>query len=103
MRHVAYSEVFFSVEPINLSRLTITCGRDSSVGIATTLRAGRSGDRIPVWGRDFPHPSRPALEPTHNGYRVFPGGKAAGAWCWLPTPIFSAQVLNMVELYLYLH
>ena len=29
------------------------CGLGSSVGIATELRAGRSGDRIPV-GRDFP-------------------------------------------------
>ena len=26
-------------------------GRDSVVGIATTLRAGRSGDRIPVGAR----------------------------------------------------
>jgi len=23
----------------------------------------------------------------YNGYRVFPGGKAAGAWRWPPTPI----------------
>jgi hypothetical protein len=33
------------------------------------------------WGWDFPHPSRPALGPTQtpvNGYRVFPGFKAAG-------------------------
>ena len=22
----------------------------------------------------------------YNGYRVFPGGKAAGAWRWTPTP-----------------
>jgi hypothetical protein len=22
----------------------------------------------------------------YNGYRVFPGGKAAGAWCWPPNP-----------------
>ena len=29
------------------------CGPGSSVGIATELRAGRSGDRIPV-GQDFP-------------------------------------------------
>jgi hypothetical protein len=38
------------------------------------LRAGRSGDRIPVGATD-----RPWGPP--NGYRVFPGGKAAGAWC----------------------
>jgi hypothetical protein len=31
----------------------IICGPGSSVGIATELRAARSGDRIPV-GRDFP-------------------------------------------------
>jgi hypothetical protein len=29
-----------------------------------SLRAGRSGVRIPVWGRDFPHPSRPAQGST---------------------------------------
>ena len=27
------------------------------------------------------------LSLVHNGYRVFPGGKAAGAWRWPPTPI----------------
>ena len=53
-------------------------GRDSSVGIA--IRYGLDGPVIESrWERDFPHPSRPAL--GYNGYRVFPGGKAAGAWC----------------------
>ena len=33
--------------------LYLFSGPGSSVGIATELRAGRSGDRIPV-GRDFP-------------------------------------------------
>jgi len=57
-------------------------GRDSSVGIAT--RHGLDGFGIESrWERDFPHPSRPAMGPTHllyNGYRVFPGGKAVGPW-----------------------
>ena len=77
-------------------------GRDSSVGIAT--RYGLDGRGIESrWGRDFPHPSRPALEPNqplYNGYRVSPRGKAAGAWRW-PTTTSSAEVKERVELYLY--
>ena len=42
------------------------------------LRAGRSEDRIPVWGKNFRTcPSRPwgSSSLLYNGYRVFPGGK----------------------------
>jgi len=46
-------------------------GRGSSVGIATELRAGRSGIES-WWGRDFP-PFRPALGPTQPPVQWIPG------------------------------
>jgi hypothetical protein len=64
-------------------------GRDRIVGIAT--RYGLDGPGIESrWWRDIQHSSRrpwdlPGL--VYNGYRVIPGGKAAGAWRWTPTPI----------------
>jgi hypothetical protein len=48
-----------------------------------SLRAGRSGDRIPVGGEIFPTRSeRPWNPPSlpYNVYRDFPGVKAAGTW-----------------------
>ena len=47
--------------------------RDSSVGIATRYGLDVQGIES-RWGRDVPHPSRPALVPTQppvKGYRVF--------------------------------
>jgi hypothetical protein len=63
--------------------IIFSAGRDSSVGIAT--RYGLDGPGIESrWGRDFPHPSRPALGPTQPPIQwvpgLFPEGKAAGAW-----------------------
>ena len=54
------------------------------------LRAGRSGDRIPLGDEFFRTcTDRPWGPPSllYSGYRVFPGGKTAGAWRWPPTPI----------------
>jgi len=56
--------------------------RDSSVGIAT--RYGLDGPAIKFrWGEIFrTRPDRLWGRPNllYNGYRVFPGSKAAGAW-----------------------
>ena len=57
-------------------------GPDGAVGIATRYELDGPGIESRC-GRDFQHPSRPALWPTQppvDGYRVIPGGKAAGAW-----------------------
>jgi hypothetical protein len=54
-----------------------------------SLQAGRPGIEL-RWGPDFPHPSRPSLGPIQPPIQwvqsLFPGGKAAGAWRWPPTP-----------------
>jgi hypothetical protein len=58
-------------------------GRDSSVGIAIRYQLDGPGIEF-RWGRDFQHPSRPALGPTQPSIKwvpgLFPGGKAAGLW-----------------------
>jgi hypothetical protein len=48
------------------------------------------------------YPDRPWGPPSllYNGYRVFPGGKSAGAWRWPPTPS-SVEVKERVLLYVY--
>jgi len=55
----------------------------AQVGIATGYGLDGSGIEVPVGGEIFrTRPDRP-WDPSsflYNGYRVFPGGKAAGAW-----------------------
>ena len=49
---------------INIHRYYVKCGPGSSVGIATELRAGRSGIES-RWGRNFPpRPDRPWSPPS---------------------------------------
>ena len=78
-------------------------GKNRAIGIAT--RYSLDGPGIESrWGRDFPHSSRLALEPTQPPIQWvpghFPGGKAAGAWRWLTTQS-SVEVKEKVELYIY--
>jgi hypothetical protein len=80
------------------TRIILSClyncmGRDSSVGIVTGY--GLDGPGIESrWGEFFrTRPDRLCGPPSlpYNGYRVFPGGKAAGPWRWRTTPS-SAEV-----------
>jgi len=63
---------------------TCTCGPGQGSRYIGT-RYGLDGPGIePLWGRDFPHPSRRAMGLTQPPIQwvpsLFPGGKAAGAW-----------------------
>jgi hypothetical protein len=73
---------FLSYAQVHLCGTRHYVGRDRVVGIAT--RYGLEGAGIESrCGRDFLHPSRPALgrtqPPIHWVPGLFPGGKAAGA------------------------
>ena len=77
-------------------------GRDSSVGIAT--RYWLDGPGIESrWGRDFPHPYRPVLEPTQPPVQLVPdlsrGVKRPGRGVHHPPPS-KAEVEERVELYI---
>ena len=63
---------------IFLNTCLIMCGLGSVVGIATGYGLDGPGIETGGGGRDFPHLSRPAWDPSsllYKGYRVFPGGK----------------------------
>ena len=72
-----------------------TSGPGSSVGIAAELRAGRSGDRIPVGDEIFRIcPDRPwgPHNLLYNGDRVFHGVKERSGRNADPSPPSSAVV-----------
>ena len=73
--------------------------RDSSVGIATRYELDGPGIES-RWGRNFPHPSRPALGPIHPPTQrlpgLSPGNKATSAWRWPPQS--GIEVKERVEI-----
>jgi len=72
----------------------ISVGR---VAYSDRLRAGRSGDRIPVGGEIFRTcPDRPWGPPSllYYGYRVFPGGKKRPGRDADPSPPSNAVVMK---------
>ena len=71
-------------------------GPGSSVGIATELRVGRFGDRIPVGAQFSARSDRPWGPPSllYNGYRVFPGGKERPGHDADHSPPSSAAVME---------
>ena len=75
----------------------------SSVGIATRYGLGGPGIESRCGARfSAPIQTGPGALPSllYNGYPVFPGGKAAGAWRWSSTAS-SAEVQGRVRLYIY--
>jgi len=68
------------------------------------LRAGLSGDRIPVWDEIFGNcPDRPWGPPSilYNGNWLFPGGRERPGRDADPSPLSSAVGHERVELYLF--
>jgi hypothetical protein len=86
----------FGSELLRMRNLYTTCelwSRDCSVGIATMLRAWRSGVRVPAGTGEFSL-SRPVLVPTQLSVQwlpgVFLGVKATGAH-------ISVSVFSLME------
>ena len=96
--HDIYSRVQEFLRPLRNAG-----AQDSSVGIANRYLMKVSGLETRC-GSEFPHRSRQALGPAQPSATWEPGvfleAKAAGALCWLPTPI-QHRVSEWIRLFLY--
>jgi len=75
------------------------CTHHDSVGIAQSVQPLATGSTVRgsyAGGCETfrSRPDRPWGPPSllYNGYRVFPGSKAAGAWRWPPTPHLAQRL-----------
>ena len=88
---------------VNLS--TFSVGRLTPYIFSSDLLwSGRSGVRIPVGGRSFPHPSRPALAAYPASYALVTRSSLAVKQLGHGVdhlPPYSAKIKERVELYLY--
>jgi hypothetical protein len=102
--HISASLVCTSLLLIRITYSLIWAGEHSQY--SNWLRAGRSGDWIPVGSEIFRTcPDRPWGPPSllYNGYQVFPGGKEQPGRDADLSPPSSAVGHERVELYLYSH
>jgi len=90
-----------------IERLKVCCcplqvGLDSAVGIVTHYGLNDPGIEC-RWGRDFPHPSRPALGSTQPPVQWIPGSFPRVNRPWREVdhpPPSSAEVERKAELYI---
>ena len=83
MIHFARHNTTERSDPLLERTLIRRVGRDNSVGIATRYGLNGPGIQSRWWGEIFrTRPDLPwgPLRLLYNGYRVFSGGKTAGAW-----------------------
>ena len=95
INHVDYLS-FRSLYNTHMQNATIETGPVQFSRYSDWLRAGRSGDRMPLGGGEIFRtcPDRPWGPPSllYKGYRVFPGGKERLGCDTDPSPPSSAVV-----------